>query len=156
MLNPKNLGEIENLSSFLHDLGVREWGIDVPYNSEGSDQGRFFGLTPEKAAPYLKFAYGGGFHGGSEGFSCGRHLCTVMPDGHVCKCGFYAKKPLGHIREGLARCWARLSHIPLSHLECRDCQHLEECGGGCRKRAPNETGPDPVMCAFFRQKSDSR
>ncbi len=152
MLHPGNLVEIEQLSLLLHDLGVSRWGIDVPYNTNADAQNRFFGLTSQQAAPYLAFAYGGSYHGGNEGLSCGRHLCTIMPDGHVCKCGFYAKSPIGHIREGLAKCWARLTHIPLSRLDCKDCIHLEECGGGCRMRAENEKGTDPIMCAFYREK----
>ena len=151
MLHRENLEEIEILSSLLHDLGVGRWGIDVPYNTNADDQNRFFGLTPQQAAPYLAFAYGDSYHGDSEGLSCGRHICTVMPDGHICKCGFYAQSHVGSIKDGLAECWNRISHIPLSSLECKNCAYLEECAGGCRKRADSEKGPDPIMCAFYRQ-----
>jgi radical SAM protein with 4Fe4S-binding SPASM domain len=152
MLHRQNLDEIEQLSGFLRDLGVQGWGIDVPFDMKTGDRDRFFGLSPEEAASYLRFAFGGSFHGGTEGFGCGRHLCTVLPDGRVCKCDFYAENPVGHISEGLGRCWARLTHTPLSRLECRECSHVEECGGGCRKRAGSELGADPVMCAFYHQK----
>lgn len=151
MLHPENLEEIEPLSAILKDLGVKEWGIDVPYNIKASAQTKFFGLEAQKAAPYLSFAYGGSFHGGTEGFACGRHLCTVTPNGSVCKCDFYTDNPVGQVTEGLARCWARIYHIPLSHLSCSSCLHQEECGGDCRKRAEDDLGKDPIMCAFYQK-----
>jgi len=153
LLHRENLNEIKELSPLLLDLGVKEWGINIAQDNSPNARDRFFGLTPEQVAPCLKFAFGGSFHGGTEGFTCGSHQLTVIPDGSVCKCGFYAENPVGHIREGLGRCWARLTHIPLTRLSCSSCSYLEECGGGCRKRAETELGPDPIMCAFYKQKS---
>jgi len=153
LLHRENLDEIKQLSPLLLDLGVREWGINVLQDNKAGAKGRFLGLTPEQIAPCLKFAFGESFHGGTEGFTCGHHQCAIMPDGSVCKCGYYAERPVGHIREGLGRCWARLTHIPLTHLSCNSCVYLQECGGGCRKRAETELGPDPIMCAFYQQKS---
>lgn len=155
LLHRENLTEIKQLSSLLLDLGVREWGINVPHDKNADATGRFFGLTPEQIAPYLKFAFGGSFHGGTEGFTCGSHQCTILPDGSICKCGCYAESPIGNVREGVGRCWARLTHIPLNRLSCSSCSYVEECGGGCRKRAETELGPDPVMCAFYQQQPEN-
>jgi radical SAM protein with 4Fe4S-binding SPASM domain len=97
----------------------------------------------------MSYAFGGGYHGASEGYACGRHLVTVMPDGNAVKCGFYSKDILGDARVGLKDAWLRLKHIPLERLECKNCQVLSECAGGCRFRASNPLAPDPVMCAVY-------
>ncbi|RPJ12054.1 MAG: SPASM domain-containing protein, partial [Desulfobacteraceae bacterium] len=101
------------------------------------------------AAPFLEYAYGGGYHGASEGYACGRHLMAVMPDARAVKCGFYSDKTLGDARISLKDCWLRMEHIPIDKLECRDCSAMKECRGGCRFRAPHLLAPDPAMCCFY-------
>ncbi|MBW1727508.1 MAG: hypothetical protein JRJ62_07955 [Deltaproteobacteria bacterium] len=55
----------------------------------------------ETAARYLNYAFGGGYHGSSEGFACGRHLMTVLPDKQA---GFYTDRPLGDAQKSLKQC----------------------------------------------------
>jgi len=49
----------------------------------------------------------------------------------------------------LENCWLRLPRLKLSELECAACPYLTECRGGCRFRAGEGLGPDPVMCALY-------
>ena len=60
-----------------------------------------------------------------------------------------AMPPLGDARKDLMACWLNLQHIPLTALECGDCEVIEECCGGCRFRAPGPLAPDPLMCALY-------
>ncbi len=150
MIHTGILDEIDELSHLVRELGAREWGLDVPAAIGRMQENRELQVEPEKAVPALKYAFGESYHGGTEGYACGHHICTIMPSGTIAKCGFYEKIPLGHVEEGLRACWERNQHIPLEDLECVGCSYLKECGGGCRYRAPGPLAPDPVMCAFYR------
>ena len=181
MVHPYNLNDFPKMADLLNRDNVREWGIDVPLQTgnlksppnppltsplsppfkggegEVAKGGRGdFVVSPEKGGEYLKFAYGGSYHGGSEGYVCGRHICTIMPSGKVCKCGFYEDRPLGNIEEGLRNCWEKNYHMPLKDLQCHDCIYIEECQGGCRFRAETPTSPDPVMCALYKPRDRSK
>ena len=150
MVHPYNLNDFPKMAELLNSYNVREWGIDVPLQTGNLKSAKDFVVPPEKGGKYLKFAYGGSYHGGSEGYICGRHICTIMPNGKVCKCGFYEDRPLGNIEEGLKNCWERNYHMPLKDLQCHDCIYIKECQGGCRFRAETPTSPDPVMCALYK------
>jgi len=151
MIHEGNLEEFDRLQSFVEEIEATEWGIDVLGLAGSLVMNKDLLVTSEKAAPLMTYAFGGGYHGPSDGYGCGRHLVTVMPSGEVVKCGFYHESPLGNAaQEGLMNCWQRLIHIPLEQLECQGCPALEECAGGCRFRASNPLGPDPVMCALYR------
>ena len=150
MVHPYNLNDFQKMADLFNSYNVREWGIDVPLQTGNLKSAKDFIVSPEKGGEYLKFAYGGSYHGGSEGYVCGRHICTIMPSGKVCKCGFYEDRPLGNIEEGLRNCWERNYHMPLKDLQCHDCIYIEECQGGCRFRAETPTSPDPVMCALYK------
>jgi radical SAM protein with 4Fe4S-binding SPASM domain len=148
MLHPANLSEMDGLARLIDELGVREWGIDVPVRFGRLAQDEALWLSPEEAAPYLSLAFGGSYHGGSEGYGCGLHLATLSPKGNLLKCGFY-EQPLGRLEEGLRVCWERLAPLPLSEIaECAGCEHADVCGGGCRYRAGSPQGRDPYMCAL--------
>jgi radical SAM protein with 4Fe4S-binding SPASM domain len=167
MVHRYNLYDFPMMAEMIKGYSVKEWGIDVPLQSGNLkspptplfQRGRGtqaelgsgdFVVSPEEGAERLKFAFGGSYHGGSEGYACGRHLCTIMPTGSVCKCGFYEDNPLGHISEGLRMCWERNYHIPLKELECYGCEYIAECQGGCRFRSDTPTSPDPIMCALYK------
>lgn len=149
MIHRHNLDEFEQMKAFMEAVGAMEWGIDVL--SVAGRLEKHMGLTVpySQAAPYMAYAYGGGYHGSTEGYACGRHLMAVMPDGRAVKCGFYMDEPLGDARADLAGCWRRVPHVPLSDLECADCEYIDECRGGCRFRAPRPLAPDPVMCSLY-------
>ena len=141
MIHGKNLEELDDLQRLLKDLGVKEWGLDVPCDYQDVPD-------PITAAKYLSYSFGGGYHGGSQGMGCGFHLLTVLPGGEAVRCGFYSDV-LGDLKkEPLKDVWSRKRPFNLSETECKDCLYIEECGGGCRYRA-GEKGKDPYMCALF-------
>jgi radical SAM protein with 4Fe4S-binding SPASM domain len=150
MVHSANLGEFHRMSKHLVGLGVEEWGIDVPCSAgrwqekESEDQDLVRAMSDR-----LRFAFGGGYHGGSDGLSCGAHLMTVFPDATAAKCGFYLPEASGRADRDLAAAWQGVWQIPLEDLTC-DCDFLEECAGGCRYRAQVQTGdrygPDIVQC----------
>lgn len=148
MIHRENLDEFDRMKEFIHDIGAVEWGIDVMCVAGSLSSHRELIVSYEEAVPFLDFAFGGGYHGSSEGYACGRHLMTVMPDSYAVKCGFYRDQPLGDARKSLKECWLKMEHIPLDRLECNGCSVLEECRGGCRFRALGPLAPDPVMCCY--------
>jgi radical SAM protein with 4Fe4S-binding SPASM domain len=148
MIHRGNLDEFHELHRFAKEIDAVEWGVDALCIAGRLQADSELTVTPEEAAPLMAYAYGGGYHGPSDGFACGRHLMTVMPTGGAVKCGFYEEPSLGNAREGLLGCWLRLRHVPLDELECKGCPVLAECAGGCRFRASRPLAPDEVMCAL--------
>lgn len=150
MVHRDNLGDFERMARFLDGLDVCEWGIDVPCpagrwgREETGDRHLMRAMVGR-----MSYAFGGGFHGGSEGLACGAHLMTVFPDGSAAKCGFFADEAAGGADHDLVAAWKMVWQISLADLAC-DCDHVEECAGGCRFRARiltgDRLGPDPVQC----------
>ncbi|MBU1274306.1 MAG: radical SAM protein [Proteobacteria bacterium] len=150
MVHAHNLEEMAGLEELVRQLGAGEWGIDAPCLSGRLGENPELAVSPEQAAQAMALAYGGAFHGGGGGAACGLHLATVAADGKVAQCGFYLDQPLGRAEEGLWTCWDRRKTVSLNDLNgCRDCEAADDCGGGCRFRAPDPLGPDPVMCAAY-------
>lgn len=149
MIHRGNLDEFDPLRRFTEEIGALEWGIDILCMAGSLEGNRDLAVPYDVAAPLMDYAFGGGYHGSSDGFACGRHLMTVTPSGKAIKCGFYEDKPLGDARLGLSSCWQSLEHIPLAALECKRCPVVEDCAGGCRFRAEQPLGPDKAMCACY-------
>jgi len=149
MIHQYNLNEFERLRDFIEKIHAIEWGVDVMCVSGSLMKNPDLTVPYETAARYLKYGFGGGYHGSSEGFACGRHLMTVLPNRQAVKCGFYVDRSLGDAQKSLKHCWLNMNHVPLDQLECKGCSALEECRGGCRFRAPHPLAPDPAMCAFY-------
>lgn len=147
MIHPGNLGDFDRMDELFRTMGVRNWIVDVPCLRGRMLENTELSLLPEVAGKYLGYGYGEGLHGGGEGFACGLHLVSVLPDGHVAKCAFYADRPLGHISEGLEKCWKRLKPLRLADIKC-SCEVLDVCRGGCRFRA--ELSGDPLGKDFYR------
>ncbi len=146
-----NLKEFDEMESLFKEFGVKEWIVDVPCVTGRLLKNSELVVPPEVAGRYLRYGYGGGFHGGGEGFGCGLHLVSVLPDGSVSKCAFYRDRPVGHISEGLRECWQRVKPIEIKSLSC-SCDFLNICRGGCRYRAELCSGPsdpDPYKCYAF-------
>ncbi len=150
MAHAANLDEMPGLAELVQELGAQEWGVDAPCVAGRLADKPGLAITPEQAANAMEYAFGGAYHGGSGGMACGLHLCTVAADGKVAQCGFYFDAPLGRLSEGLWTCWARRKPMALSQVpNCAACQAADDCGGGCRFRAPSPDQPDPVMCALY-------
>lgn len=148
MIHAANLGDFPQMEAFMEQIGVSEWEVDMPCVPSDTPSFEPLRVPYSQGATYLKYGFGGGLHASSDGYACGAHLCAVMPDGRVVKCGFFAAEPAGYIDEGLPTCWERIKPIELRQLAC-ECPHLQDCRGGCRYRALLEKdmyAPDPLQC----------
>jgi radical SAM protein with 4Fe4S-binding SPASM domain len=148
MIHRRNLSEFDQLGSLLQSKNIEEWNVDVPCLEGRLKTNQDFYVTPSEAGRFLSYGYGGGFHGSTKNFTCGAHLCAIIPNGTVCKCGLFSQEPVGSIEEGLRTCWARLPRIEIKDLAC-NCPVTEECRGGCRYRAKLQGGllqPDLFQC----------
>lgn len=149
MIHSGNLDEWEDMRQLLESFEIREWSIDYP-----CVKGRFQN-HPElevdvlEAARRMEYGFGGSYHGASAGWTCGRHLVAVLPNGDVCRCGLYPEKRLGTVQDGLLKAWKNVGHIPIEATKCKGCGHSSECGGGCRYRAGGHLERDLIMCALY-------
>lgn len=148
MVTALNRGDFPGMEQLLSSWEAKAWTVDVPVMMGRGVENPGLFLPYEEAAPRLAFSFGGGLYSSGGDYACGAHLCAVLPQGSVCKCGYFSSSPVGNIREGLRACWGRLAPLRLEALECR-CPYLRECRGGCRYRAQLWGGglaPDPVQC----------
>ena len=148
MIHRRNLPEFDQLASLLQSKSIEEWNVDVPCVEGRLKENRDLQVSPFEASSFLRYGFGGGFHGSAENSTCGGHLCAIMPDGTICKCGLFSREPAGSIEEGLRTCWARIPRITLRDLVC-NCSVMEECRGGCRYRAKIQGDlfqPDLFQC----------
>jgi radical SAM protein with 4Fe4S-binding SPASM domain len=148
MIHRRNLSEFDRLASLLKSKHIEEWNVDVPCVEGRLKTHQDFWVSPPEAGLYLNYGYGGGFHSSTKNFTCGAHLCAIIVNGTVCKCGLFSGEPVGSIEEGLRTCWARIPRIALKDLTCK-CPVMEECRGGCRYRAKiqgNIFQPDLFQC----------
>jgi radical SAM protein with 4Fe4S-binding SPASM domain len=148
MIHSENMDEFDRMAAFIQEIDPVSWGIDVPCAAGRFVRNDRLLVTPEMAAPLMKYAFGGGSHS-SPGFACGHHLMTVLPSGQGAKCGFFADRPVGDATASLLDCWRSMPITRADELTCGPCPHIDDCGGGCRFRAPDRGAPDPVMCAVF-------
>lgn len=148
MVHRENLGEFGEMDRLFREIGVKDWTVDVPCVSGNLKENHIFQVSPEIAGRYLNYGFGGGLHGGGEGFACGLHLMSVLADGNICKCAFYSRTPVGNIGEGLRKSWERIIPVKLDELECSDisCRFIDECRGGCRFRAGDNRKKDFYKC----------
>lgn len=148
MVHRLNLLEFDQLASLLQSKKIEEWNVDVPCIEGRLKENRDLQVSPLEAGRFLGYGFGGGFHGSAKNSTCGAHLCAIISNGTVCKCGLFSREPAGSIGEGLRTCWARLPRISLKDLTCA-CPVIEECRGGCRYRAKIQGGlfqPDLYQC----------
>jgi radical SAM protein with 4Fe4S-binding SPASM domain len=148
MIHRRNLSEFDQLASLLQSKNVEEWNVDVPCLEGRLKSNQDLWVAPSEASRFLSYGYGGGFHGSIKNFTCGAHLCAIISNGTVCKCGLFSQEPVGSIEEGLRTCWARIPRIEIKDLTCK-CPVIEECRGGCRYRAKIQGDllqPDLFQC----------
>jgi radical SAM protein with 4Fe4S-binding SPASM domain len=148
MIHQRNLGEFDRMASLLESKKIREWNVDAPCIEGRLKENRELWVSPSIAGPFLNYGYGGGLHRSENNSTCGVHLCAILPNGRVSKCGLFSHETVGSIEEGLRICWQRIPRILLSDLGC-SCTKIEACRGGCRYRAKIHGGlfqPDPFQC----------
>jgi len=134
MIHRKNLNQFESLASLIQSKKIGEWNVDLPCIAGRMEENRDLWVSPEEAGPFSQYGYGGGLHSSEKNATCGAHLCAILPNGSVAKCGLFSQEPVGSIEEGLRICWERIPRIKLEELAC-NCSVMEECRGGCRYRA---------------------
>jgi radical SAM protein with 4Fe4S-binding SPASM domain len=148
MIHRENLKEFDEMASLIQSRNIEEWNVDVPCMAGRFEENREFWIEPQAGGRFLQYGYGGGLHCSEKNATCGAHLCAILPNGNICKCGLFSQEPVGSFKEGLRTCWERIPRIPLEDLIC-NCTELEECRGGCRYRAKyfgNLYQPDPFQC----------
>ena len=148
MIHKDNLKEFDSLAGLLQSKGIKEWHVDVPCMEGRLKENENLCPSPAEAGPLLNYGFGGGMHASQESDCCGAHLCAIMPNGYVAKCGLFSRDPVGLMDEGLRVCWGRIPRIRLKELTC-NCSVMEECRGGCRYRAKLQGGifdPDLFQC----------
>jgi len=148
IIHRKNLFEFDHLASLLQSKHIEEWNVDVPCLEGRLKTNLDLSVSPSEASRFLEYGFGGGFHGAAENSTCGAHLCAIISNGTICKCGLFSGEPVGSIEEGLRTCWARIPRIALKDLTCQ-CPVMEECRGGCRYRAKIQGDlfqPDLFQC----------
>ncbi len=156
IIHSGNLGEFEELGKFLESLGVSEWSLDVPTAAgKMAENPALLPEMDEAVKIYRSHGFTSGMHQGDEDLSCGSHICSINVQGDVTKCGFFST-PVGNIKnDTLIKCWNKITrdYIPkLETLECRECESLLECRGGCRYRASLDKGflgKDPFLCRVY-------
>ncbi len=160
MIHRKNLDELPELEKILNDLKVDNWYLDVPTVTGEYRNNPLFHLDPETAGKALKkYGFGQKFYYESETYACGAHLCAIMANGDVAKCGFFEDQPVENIKnKSLKECWQLIKDNYIweqKELKCYDmkCEYLKDCKGGCRYRACIDTdnilGIDRVKCAYY-------
>lgn len=151
MVHKYNAVEFEEMQKIFSDLGIISWSVDVPCVAGNLKENPDYILNMKDAAPFLKYGFGAGGHESSGDYTCGSHLCAVSPEGKASKCGFFESEPAGDVND-LSSAWAEICKkylFTLDKLDCRNCEVIRDCRGGCRFRAKKYKGilaPDPVLC----------
>jgi radical SAM protein with 4Fe4S-binding SPASM domain len=142
MVHSENTGEFAAMETLFKSMDIKDWTVDVPSLTSHIKNDELLHLPPEIAGQFLNYGFGGGLHGGGEGYACGLHLLSVLANGLVAKCAFYIHSPLGNVSEGLQKCRSRLKPVRLDALQCAGiaCPFIDTCRGGCRFRASTAQG----------------
>lgn len=151
MVHTENLNDFDTMELLFKKIGIRDWSVDVPCISGRLTDNEEFHVSPITGGRYMKYGFGEGLHSGGDGFGCGLHLMSVMADGRIAKCTFYADSAVGTAQDGLRKCWQKIQPVRLSDLGC-DCTYLSACRGGCRYRAEvmgDAKGKDLYRCAHY-------
>jgi radical SAM protein with 4Fe4S-binding SPASM domain len=160
MIHAQNLDELDELEKLLKELKVKSWALDIPSKTgEFVKHPELYPAVEEAGDALRTYGWGAPVEDAHNIYACGAHLCAVMPNGNVAKCGFFDEQPVGNLNQStLADCWHTIQKEYIweqSKLECADlnCPHLQDCRGGCRFRAYMDTGRlmgvDRIKCAAF-------
>ncbi len=152
MVHKKNLKDFPKLSRLVKSLGAKEWGIDYPILTGFFSLNKELYPAPEEALKVMKYRFGASYHltETDSDFACGTHLMTLLPDGSFVPCGFYPDRAWGNINSGLTEAIQKRSFYKLSDiLDCKGCEYLYNCRGGCRFRAGGVEKKDSFMCKLY-------
>jgi radical SAM protein with 4Fe4S-binding SPASM domain len=160
MIHKKNVKDFNAMKKMLDRYGIKQWLINQP-SALGRWCDNLDNAVPLETAIdiMIKYARGKGPHQSKTNRTCGSHICTVLADGRIFPCPFLNDRELsmGTIdKTGLRKAWKNYTGITIEELEeCRACEFLEQCRGGCRFRAKehgNICGEDPVLCAIYKRR----
>ena len=160
MIHNKNLDELPELEKTLKEIKVDNWYLDVPTVTKEYKNNPLFHLDPHTAGKALsRYGWGKQLYYENETHACGVHLCAIMANGDVAKCGFFQDQTVGNIKnKSLKECWELVKKEYIwkqNELKCNEikCEYLKDCKGGCRYRALIDThdilGIDKVKCSYY-------
>jgi radical SAM protein with 4Fe4S-binding SPASM domain len=156
MIHTANLDDFKELNQIITELKPLRWSIDAPCIAGNLKDHSELMVSLEDAAEIMRTYGFTDTHQGLEGYTCGSHLCEVMPDGNVVRCSFF-EESMGNLNtQTLRECWEAVCKHYLWHisaLHCADCKVINECRGGCRYRAYTYGGilePDPLQCKIHQ------
>ncbi|MHA1785855.1 MAG: radical SAM protein [Candidatus Helarchaeota archaeon] len=165
MIHEKNLSEMNDLQDILRDLKVDNWYLDVPVITGEYKKYPDYHAKLEAAAEVLNnYGWGEQIYDWEDNYACGTHLCAVMSNGDVAKCGLFASEPVSNLNEKtLSESWDLIIKDYIwkqANLKCFSlhCPYIADCRGGCRFRARELTGDlfdiDEIKCRAFKFKID--
>jgi radical SAM protein with 4Fe4S-binding SPASM domain len=150
MVHKQNIHEFEEMLTMINSIGnIKNWSVDIPTfeDSTPKDIIEKYGITPEEGGKILKDYGWGVIYESEEGnYACGPNLMAIDVTGVVTKCGFFQEKSVGNVHDlGVEKCWKLIQknlNWSIDDLECKElnCEFLNECSGGCRYRAYQNTG----------------
>ena len=161
MIHQKNLSEMEELQNVMRDLKIDNWYLDIPVIAGEYKKNPTYHAEITDAAEVLNnYGWGEQIYDWVDDYACGYHLCAIMPNADICKCGLFAEEPVGNYeKDSLLDCWEIISqkyNWKQEDLQCKtlNCPNIEDCRGGCRFRAKELTndihGIDEVKCKAFK------
>lgn len=167
MVHKENFHEFDEMGQLLKSLGkIKNWAIDIPTFDDSTPQSirDNYEISPEKGGIILRnYGWGvmveSGSRGGTMDYACGPNLMAIDAIGRVCKCGFFTDLSPGNVFDlGLKKSWDYIqekANWDIHELNCAEleCEHLEDCRGGCRFRASQCSndikGVDPYKCVQY-------
>ena len=119
-----------------------------------------YAITPEEGGKIMSdYGWGVVYESEANDYACGPNLMAIDVNGVITKCGFFYEENVGNVHElGLKQSWKLIQknlNWLLDDLKCKEmnCEFLNECKGGCRYRAYQNTkdiyGPDTFKCFQF-------
>lgn len=152
MIHKKNLKDFPKIKKLAKKYNIKEWGIDYPVITGNLLENREIVPSIEESLKCFRYRFGASFHSTDENnpYACGTHLMTLSADGFFLPCGFFQEKVYGNIKDGLINAIKNRNFFKLDEImDCKDCDFILDCRGGCRYRAGDIKSKDIIMCKIF-------